>query len=66
MGTYILKNAENSMLKTEELYEIQGGAISINATFLNSFARCIEAILDLGRTVGSAIRHVKSKNICPL
>ncbi len=51
-------------LKETELYEIQGGGISINATLINAFARAISTILDLGRTVGSAIRRIYSKNYC--
>lgn len=47
-----------------ELYEVQGGGIAINATLINAFARAISTILDLGRTVGSAIRRIYSKNYC--
>jgi len=43
-------------LKETELYEIQGGGISINATLINAFARAISTILDLGRTFSRTCR----------
>lgn len=49
-------------LKETELYEIKGGAIT--ATLFNSIARLINTVLDLGRTVGSSIRRIYSKNYC--
>lgn len=51
-------------LKEQELYNINGGGITINATLINAFARAISTVLDLGRTVGSAIRRLYSKNYC--
>lgn len=45
-------------LKEVELYEIKGGGVT--ATFLNSVARIISTVLDLGRTVGSSIRRIYS------
>ncbi len=50
-------------LKEQELYTISGG-IAINATLINAFARAISTVLDLGRTVGSAIRRLYTKNYC--
>ncbi len=49
-------------LNETELFCIKGGAIT--STFLNSVARVITTILDLGRTVGSSIRRIYSKNYC--
>ena len=51
-------------LKETDLYQIQGGGLAVNATLINAFARAISTILDLGRTVGSAIRRISSKNYC--
>ena len=51
-------------LEEKELYNINGGGITINATLINAFARAISTVLDLGRTVGSAIRRLYSKNYC--
>ena len=52
------------ILKEIELYKINGGGLTINATLINAFARAISTVLDLGRTVGSAIRRLTSKNYC--
>lgn len=49
-------------LTDQELFKIQGGALS--ASLLNAFARAVSTILDLGRTIGSAIRRMYSKNYC--
>lgn len=48
-----------------ELQGVKGGASSgITSTFLNSVARLITTILDLGRTIGSSIARYKSGNYC--
>ncbi|MCI5836176.1 MAG: hypothetical protein MR227_05785 [Firmicutes bacterium] len=52
-------------LKKDELLKIVGG-FNITATFMNSIARGIETILDLGRSFGTAIRRVVGKSICTL
>lgn len=49
-------------LKELELYEIKGGAIS--ATLLNAVSRAVTTILELGRTIGTSIRRIYSKNYC--
>jgi hypothetical protein len=51
-------------LSSNELKNIRGGAIS--GTLINAFVRGIEALLDLGRSLGNAIRRFKSKSICKL
>lgn len=51
-------------LNNQELIEITGGAIS--ASLINSLARGITSLLDLGRAIGSAIRRITSKKICSL
>lgn len=51
-------------LKKEELLNINGGGIS--GTLLNSVIRGINALLDLGRSLGTAIRRLGSNSICPL
>ncbi len=48
-----------------ELRSVVGGNTSISATFINSIARTIESIMDLGRSFGNAIRRISSKNVCP-
>ena len=51
-------------LQESELFTVIGGGFSFNATMINAFARAISTVLDLGRTVGSAIRRIYSKNYC--
>lgn len=43
---------------------IVGGAIS--GTLINSIVRIINAALDVGRSLGTAIRRVASNKICKL
>lgn len=47
-----------------ELLEVTGGAVT--ATLINSIARGITTIVDLGRSLGSAIRRIVSNKICPI
>ena len=53
-------------LKKCELLQIQGGAININGTWINAVVRGIEAIMDLGRSLGTAIRRIGSNSVCNL
>ena len=52
-------------LNKTQLLSIVGG-FSISGTLINTFVRGINSVLDLGRSIGTAIRRVQSKNICPL
>ena len=52
-------------LEKYELLQIQGG-VNITASWLNAVARGIEAIMDLGRSFGTAIRRIGSNNVCSL
>ena len=49
-------------LLDEELLTTYGGAINLNSTFLNSIARVVSTILELGRTIGSSISRLRNKN----
>ncbi|MGE5456200.1 MAG: hypothetical protein ACM3O4_03760 [Ignavibacteriales bacterium] len=51
-------------LKKEELLLIEGG-VSVSGTFINSLVRGINSILDLGRSVGTAIRRIGGNKLCP-
>lgn len=52
-------------INDEELFLIVGGAKSgITSTFLNSIARLITVVLDLGRSIGSSIHRISKKNYC--
>lgn len=46
----------------KELINIYGGAISGN--FLNYLSKLINTVLDIGRTIGSAINYMKNKRTC--
>lgn len=50
-------------LSKEELKQIYGGAIS--ATLFNAFIRGINTFLEVGRSLGSAVRRLISKDVCP-
>lgn len=52
-------------LTKETLIQIQGG-VNITASWLTAVARGINAIMDLGRSLGTAIRRIGSNNICSL
>ena len=47
-----------------ELVSVSGGSIS--GTVINAFCRGITTLLDLGRSLGTAIRRIRSNNVCSL
>ena len=51
-------------LSKHELKQISGGAIS--GALINSLVRGINAILEVSRSLGSALRRVVDKKICTL
>ena len=51
-------------LTKQEMMNLYGGAIS--GTLINAFVRGINALLELGRSIGTAIRRVSGNNICQL
>jgi len=51
-------------LNDNELYNIDGGSVS--GTLINAFVDGIKTIMDVGRSLGSAIRRVISGNLCEL
>lgn len=53
------------LLNKNELIKINGGG-SISGTVINALVRGINSLLELGRSLGSAIRRAQSGNICPL
>lgn len=52
------------ILNSEELLKIIGG--EINSSFINAIARGVSIFLELGRTIGSAIRRSVSGKTCSL
>lgn len=51
-------------LNKKQLLEVTGGAIT--ASFINALSRGISTFLDLGRSIGSAIRRAVTGKICSL
>lgn len=49
-------------LKKEELYSIIGGSFS--GVVINGIVRSAQYILDLGRSLGSAIRRIITNRYC--
>ena len=52
------------ILKKEELLDIQGGAIT--GTIITALLKGVGVVFDLGKNLGSAIRRIKAKNVCPI
>ena len=59
-----IQELKNEDYTDEELMQIVGGAIS--ASMINTIIRGIKSFLDLGRSVGTAIRRIQSGRICSL
>lgn len=51
-------------LNNEILTDIRGGAIS--GSFLSAIAKTINSLLNLGRSLGNAIRRIQYNSICKL
>lgn len=58
------KNAMSNLSK-DELKNIDGGA-TISGTLINAFTNGMKTILDLGRSLGSAVRRVKEDKLCEI
>lgn len=52
------------IIDNKELITVIGGATTITAPFLNSISKLITTLLDLGRSIGSAIRYKQKKISC--
>lgn len=48
-------------MKDSELYMIAGG---ISTTFLNSLARIINVIFNIGKSIGTSFKMIKTKTSC--
>ena len=51
-------------LNEMQMRNIYGG--SITGTMINSIVRSINSLLDLGRSLGTAIRRISGNKICPI
>ena len=54
-----------SDLNKEELLDISGGA-TWSASLLNAVSRAVTTLVDLGRSLGTAIRRGISGKVCPV
>ena len=52
-------------LSNKELMNVEGGA-RFTASLLNAASRAITTLLELGRSLGSAIRRTVNGSICPV
>ena len=52
-------------MRKEELVLIVGGS-SISGTVLNAVIRAVNAALEVGRSLGTAIRRIRTKQVCPV
>ena len=50
-------------LSNQELIIISGG-LSLSGTLINSISRGINSLLEVGRSLGTAIRRIINKNLC--
>ncbi len=50
-------------LTKEQLAHINGG-VNISGTLINAIVKGINSFLDLGRSIGTAIRRVQTGNLC--
>ena len=53
------------MLEKQELLQVVGG-INITGTLISSLYKSITAIIDVGRSLGSAIRRAIGGKMCPI
>ena len=50
------------MIKDNELKTVLGGAIS--ATYITALVRGVNAIMDIGRSLGTVIRRIQTRSLC--
>lgn len=54
-----------SNLNKEEMLKISGG-FNWSASFLNAASRAVSTLVDLGRSLGTAIRRSINGKVCPI
>ena len=53
-------------LRREEMLNVSGGSSLTSAAWLNAAARAITTLIDLGRSLGTAIRRSISGKVCKI
>jgi len=51
-------------LENHEMLIISGGSTAFSGTLLNSVAKLINTVLDVGRTIGTSIRMITTGKRC--
>ena len=51
--------------KDKDLLQISGG-VNVSGSIINAFAKGIDSILNLGRSLGTAIRRLYNGNLCKI
>lgn len=52
-------------LKKEDLVCIDGG-VNISGTLISALSKGVSTLLDMGRSLGTAIRRIGSNNLCSM
>lgn len=52
------------ILEKEELLDIQGGGLT--GTLITALLKGVGTVFDLGRSLGSSLRRIIGKNVCPI
>lgn len=52
-------------IRKDNLDKIYGGT-TVSSAIINAFTNVIKLLMDSGHTLGSAIRRISEKQICPL
>lgn len=52
-------------VSNNEMRSVFGGW-SFNASYLSSLIRGVNSFMDVGRSIGSAIRRIYANKVCPL
>lgn len=58
------KNKVEIISKDEELYDITGGVLAFNSSILNALVAGARIVLEMGRSLGSALKRSTSGNTC--
>lgn len=51
-------------LRKEELLEVKGGASWFSGSFISAITKAGNTLLDMGRSLGTAVRRIFSGSVC--
>mgnify|MGYP003426756516 FL=1 len=61
---YLVVSKLEIISKDEELYDITGGVLGFNSSILNALVAGARIVLEMGRSLGSALKRSMSGNTC--